>query len=199
MAGLKLSQAAWAEPGRLEELAALSEADRQGLRRVFARQWALGKSAAVQEAREALLNSPGGFLAKPGRDGLGGSPHKFEDAEVLELLAAAERGEAPATGWVVMEKVSPPVHPSLVLRGDSEPSGGDLFELRPSVGELGIFAAAVADAGQPTARLRSRATGHLLRSKHVLTSDGGVCRGNAVIDTPYLVRGSWAAKDSWQV
>ena len=46
--------------------------------------------------------------------------------------------------------------------------------------------------------LRARAVGHLVRSKHAGTDDGGVCRGNAVIDSPLLVRGDWAARSSWR-
>ena len=37
-----------------------------------------------------------------------------------------------------------------------------------------------------------------MRSKHAGTDDGGVCRGNAVIDSPLLVRGDWAARSSWR-
>ena len=62
----------------------------------------------------AITAAPGGaFLAKPGRDGLGGAPHLFAHNAVAVLAAFAPAHDADAAGWVVMRV--PPAHASAVL------------------------------------------------------------------------------------
>ena len=107
-----------------------------------------------------------------------------------------------------METAQPPAHASLILdchnkerskqspstagedQADAKPVLGVECAIRPSVAELGIYVTGVKTSVRTG--LQSKAVGHLMRSKDVRTSDGGVCRGNAVIDSPLLVLGPWA-------
>ncbi|CAK0860905.1 unnamed protein product [Prorocentrum cordatum] len=150
----------------------------QRLRRCFARQE--DPSAESEEAKQAVRaakDDPASWVMKPQVEGSG---DLLFGVDIPKTLGAKSRDEL--AEFILMERISPPVVPSAVLR--AEPSRRAEPVVRRSVSELGIFGAFLADG---TEVLQNVALGPLLRSKAKDTSQGGVFVGNAVVDVPLLV------------
>jgi len=132
--------------------------------------------------------------------------HIFGRKKVLDLCAKAIIGtDSRAKGLVIQALARPKPRPSLVLtakqlnvNNNSPSDDKPIAHLRPSVPELGIFVTAVIDAFQKKDKIDEKKNysyryvqagqpiGHLVRSKHSDTNDGGLCRGNAIVDSPLL-------------
>lgn len=175
LASLKRSQVEWSSVG-IDSLA-LSPSDKRDVLACAAPQFALDDPLQAQQAVATLDMDPAPFVAKPARDGFcGGAPHIFDKQTITDMAVRADKD---AAGWIVQRCAQPTPRPSLVL----DPSAPALVDSRPSIPELGIYGVAL-HAGRTS---YTRAVGHLVRSKHVETKDGGICRGNAVLDSPLLV------------
>ena len=108
------------------------------------------------------------FLAKPGRDGLGGAPHLFAHNAVAVLAACAAAHDADTAGWVVMRVVAPPAHASAVLELPDE------ADHSPLASPFAPAAAAGAATGSGTlcaVRLPSRAP----RAPSAVRLSSGAC------------------------
>ncbi|KAJ8612856.1 hypothetical protein CTAYLR_002028 [Chrysophaeum taylorii] len=183
LAGLKRAQVEWSCKRGLDRLPGVSDDDRNALLGVALPQFALDDAASAVRAQAAVnLDQSRPFVAKPGRDGFSGG-HIFDRAAIANLATRATLAgttNRDARGWIVQARACPRPRPSLVLEGGDD---NLLVSSRPSVPELGIFATALVTPD----RRYARSVGHLVRSKHVDANDGGICRGNAVLDSPLLV------------
>merc|ERR1711957_365202 len=97
-----------------------------------------------------------------------GSGELLFDAAMADALRSKSKAEL--AEFVLMERIRPPVTPSLVV-SSAKPGQRPEIQVRPSVGELGIFGVFLADG---TAVSKNAAVGHLLRSKALQTQQGGV-------------------------
>lgn len=195
LACLKRAQVEWSCKAGLDRLAngdALSSSEKDLIRRAALPQFALDTAASALLAQSAVsvhANRP--FVCKPGRDGFGGGhPHIFDRSTVLKIATQACDSSiaGDARGWIVQACAKPRASPSLIVadtRDDRQP----LVTSRPSIPELGIFVVGLytpAHPSLPVEVIPARTVGHLVRSKHTDTKDGGLCRGNAVLDSPLL-------------
>jgi len=182
LAGLKRAQVAWSRKRRLDDLLLKSgaAADKRLILEVAAPQFALDDPDDLQRAVAAMEKDPERpFVAKAARDGL--REHVFDRRAILDLAADAGAGDAHARAVVVQAVARPEPRPSLVV-ATTNSKEGPLAVVRPSVPELGIFVVHCPgfEPGGP------RVAGHLVRSKHAKTKDGGLCRGNAIVDSPLI-------------
>jgi len=176
LAGMKKVQQLLCEPQQLRRFLPAGPAEL--LARSFARMGDPGSVAAEDQACvQAAKEDPGSWVLKPQVEGSG---ELFFDGDVPRVLGSRSAEEL--AEFILMERVMPPVTPSLVFRAPE----GQRAEVgvRDSVAELGIFGAFLADGEQV---LRNEAVGHLLRSKAKQTNQGGVFVGNAVVDAPLLL------------
>ena len=171
LAGLKRAQVAWSK--NPEGLLRLSRVDQDVIRNVAVPQFALDDPIDAQRCVDALTDDKTSFVAKAARDGLNGQAHVFDRKPIRDLASRAVHGDATAKGLVVQALARPRPRPSLVIGPANDPI------VRPSIPELGIFVTAVNNHAP-------RIVGHLVRSKHVDTDDGGLCKGNAIVDSPLV-------------
>ncbi len=167
LCGTKKMQQTLAMPGVLEDILP----DRERIARIrgcFAGLSALDSVVAV----EAALQSPTDFVLKPQREGGGNNLYGEAMVQALRGLRDEERD-----GWILMERIHPPVSENTLLRDGVEPTQTRV------VSELGIFAACLGRDGE---LLESRTLGHLLRTKPAHADEGGVAAGVAVLDSPHL-------------
>eukprot|EP00928_Gymnodinium_smaydae_P079853 TRINITY_DN63688_c0_g1_i1.p1 TRINITY_DN63688_c0_g1~~TRINITY_DN63688_c0_g1_i1.p1 ORF type:complete len:609 (+),score=170.63 TRINITY_DN63688_c0_g1_i1:39-1829(+) len=208
LAGMKKVQQLLCEPAQLARFLPDADADvravgggpvAERLRRTFARQGDPSETATSAEAAAcvaAALAAPEDWVLKPQVEGSGELFFGEDVPRVLQSRTPAELAE-----FILMERIRPPVTPSIVLAPVAQaPAAADAMAtadgkaadapeppralVRGSVSELGIFGVFFADGSKV---MQNEAVGHLLRSKARHTNQGGVFVGNAVVDAPVLV------------
>jgi glutathione synthetase len=136
------------------------------LREVFARQWA-GNSIPSDVSSE-LVADPSRFILKPQTEGGG---HNLHGADIVSTLT---RDASERVKYILMEKIRPPTHPTVVLRG------GMRENVTSAVGELGVFSTVLVSNGNI---LFNRPMGTLLRVKDSEEKEGGVACGASALSS----------------
>jgi len=180
---------AWSSKRGLDRLPTLSDDDKSAVLSAALPQFALDRIGDRLAAQSAVsIDHARNFVAKPGRDGFGGGlPHIFDRPTVLRLATEACNAQGDQRGWIIQACARPLPRPSLLVLPDASTPDTVNVAWRPSVPELGIFAVCLAGPDLPPSHQGSAAVGHLVRSKHADTQDGGLCKGYAVLDSPLLL------------
>merc|ERR1712039_517668 len=105
---------------------------------------------------EKVLNAPDNFVMKPQIEGSGSVI--FGD-EMVNILKTRPKN---LSEYIIMEKINPPVYPSLVFSGDQKS-----VVKRDSIGEIGIYSSFV--AGEKRNIVQNESFGQLFRTKGVTT------------------------------
>ena len=159
---------------------AASAADAALLRGFFAGQWSLedmrdpDTAAVVADA----VAHPERYVLKPQREGGGNNSYGAELAARLSAAAAAGGGGGTSlAAYILMQRILPPVHRAVMVRGGAAVEADTLSE-------LGVYSTFVRRGERV---LLSREAGHLVRTKAATSDEGGVAAGFAVLDSPILV------------
>lgn len=166
-----------ARPGVVERYAA-SAADAQLLRSFFAGLWGLEDLASSPETQAVVDDAvahPERYVLKPQREG-GGNNH-YGEALRDKLAAARSAGGAGLGAYILMQRIQPPVHRSIMVRLGAAVEADTLSE-------LGVYSTYVRRGDRV---LLSAEAGTLVRTKAATSDEGGVASGYAVLDSPLLV------------
>ena len=176
LAGCKKIQQALAQPGVLERFVD-DVGECADMRKVFAGLYAMDGEEAMEAVKLGLEN-PGAYVLKPQREGGGNNLYGDELVDALKTYdPAASPGEpGDLSAYILMQRIFPPSHSTLCLRG------GELVRLE-TLSELGVYGGylRVGDAV-----VMNEVGGHLLRTKAATSDEGGVAAGYAVLDSPLL-------------
>ncbi|CAI5936629.1 unnamed protein product [Closterium sp. NIES-64] len=188
LAGAKKVQQQLAQPGVLERFVS-DEASLQAMRQCFAGLWSLEEErgagegpadggAARNEIISKAIREPSEFVLKPQREGGGNNIYNEEITRKLtELTEAGEAGRQELAAFILMQRLFPPVHRSVLIRR-CQHSWND------TLSELGAYGTYLRNGDKVVI---NAAAGHLLRTKTATSNEGGVASGFAVLDSPYLV------------
>ncbi|CAI5496888.1 unnamed protein product [Closterium sp. Naga37s-1] len=188
LARAKKVQQQLARPGVLERFVS-DEASLQAMRQCFAGLWSLEEEGGAAEgggddgaARNAIIakaiQEPSEFVLKPQREGGGNNIYDEEITRKLtELTEAGEAGRQELAAFILMQRLFPPVHRSVLIRR-CQHSWND------TLSELGVYGTYLRNGDRVVI---NAAAGHLLRTKTATSNEGGVASGFAVLDSPYLV------------
>ncbi|CAI5997705.1 unnamed protein product [Closterium sp. NIES-64] len=188
LAGAKKVQQQLAQPGVLERFVS-DEASLQAMRQCFAGLWSLEEErgagegpadggAARNEIISKAIREPSEFVLKPQREGGGNNIYDEEITRKLtELTEAGEAGRQELAAFILMQRLFPPVHRSVLIRR-CQHSWND------TLSELGVYGTYLRNGDKVVI---NAAAGHLLRTKTATSNEGGVASGFAVLDSPYLV------------
>lgn len=177
LAGTKKVQQMLAVPGTLEGLLGEESPHVEALRECFAGLWSLDGPRGT-EAVQLALEKPKQYVLKPQREGGGNNVYGEDIVPVL-------RSGIGLGGYILMQRIFPPLHRTPMLRN------GKVSEV-DAVSELGIYSVFLEKDGQV---LLEKGIGHLLRTKAAESDEGGVAAGFAVLDSPLLVEDEpyWAS------
>jgi len=172
--GSKTVQPILAKQGVLERY--LKPEDCLKLRRVFVGMTNLDPALEDKESISTVLadviKKPEDFVLKPQREGGGCNFYGKAIPEQLKQLSEDER-----KGYMIMERVRPPVTTSVHMREGK-------VSVIPSVSEVGIYSVYLGDGKE---ELVNRTAGILCRTKEETMTEGGVASGYAVIDSLFLI------------
>ena len=131
-------------------------------------------AAMVAKAREC----PELFVLKPQREGGGNNVWGDDIAAALSADAEAQgyKSDEELLGFVLMERIMPPFHPALFMRGGEVTRG-------KATSELGVFGTFLGDG---KSELHNEYAGYILRSKLEGVDEGGVAAGYAHMDVALL-------------
>eukprot|EP00899_Mesostigma_viride_P010761 jgi/Mesvir1/19687/Mv09956-RA.1 len=174
LAGTKKIQQMLALPGVVERYAA-TPADAAEVRELFAGLWALEGDGDAPAIIEEAMKEPRRFVLKPQREGGGNNTYGDNIPQKLQQLLAP--GGEGCAGYILMERIRPPIHPGTFLRNGA-------VVTCDSLSELGIYSTYLRVDGDV---LINKASGHLLRTKSSTSDEGGVATGYAVLDSPFLI------------
>lgn len=170
--GAKKVQQALSTPGTLEKFASSPE-DAALLASCFAGLYALGEGD-DQGVVDMALEDPHSYVLKPQREGGGNNLYDDNLVQALKSMSYQDRG-----GYILMQKILPAsVRGSLVRRGKVVYDGD-------CVCELGVFGVSLREYDSDRI-LMDDVVGHILRTKPVLTDEGGVAAGYAFLSSPKL-------------
>jgi glutathione synthetase len=130
----------------------------------------------VDDASVAMVLACGGkgFVMKPQREGGGNNIYEGDiPAALASMQDAADR-----RAYIFMSMIRPPALPSVLVRS------GVASAPQPTLSELGIFSTFLGDGEHV---VRNEFAGHLLRTKPLEATEGGVASGYSVLDSPELV------------
>lgn len=173
LAGAKKIQQALAKEGTLEKFLTDSK-QIQDVREIFTGLWSLDYNAEGDAAVEMALKNPAKYVLKPQREGGGNNLYGDDIPKALQTMV----GSKERSGWILMEKIIPPVQSNYLIRATSEVKPADI------VSELGVFGVII---GDENSILVNKQVGHMLRSKASTANEGGVAGGAGALDSPYLV------------
>uniref|UniRef100_A0AAY4EDE5 Glutathione synthetase n=1 Tax=Denticeps clupeoides TaxID=299321 RepID=A0AAY4EDE5_9TELE len=174
LAGTKKVQQELARPGVLESFFPNEPDAVDQIRATFAGQYTLDMGEEGDRTVAMALAEPDVFVLKPQREGGGNNIYGSEICQVLEAV----KGGSERTAYILMDKIRPRPSHNYLLRP------GEPLRLNACLSELGAFGAYVRHGKD---MVMNECVGHLLRTKSVEYSDGGVAAGVAVLDNPLLV------------
>uniref|UniRef100_A0A8C4PY86 Glutathione synthetase n=1 Tax=Eptatretus burgeri TaxID=7764 RepID=A0A8C4PY86_EPTBU len=147
------------------------------LQQTFTTMFSLDDGEDGDKAVQKALANPSGYVLKPQRDGGG---NNLYDEDIVHFFESNERGlqRKDRAAFILMHRLRPPPEWNVPIRPNTLP--------RPElcVSELGVFGAYVRCG---TDMIFNSCCGHLLRSKNAMCNEGGILRGDAMLDNPYLV------------
>ncbi|OCT62849.1 hypothetical protein XELAEV_18043940mg [Xenopus laevis] len=144
------------------------------IRETFTGLYSLDIGEEGDEAVRVALANPDQFVLKPQREGGGNNLYGEELKEKLQECKDSEE----RTSYILMDKINPKPLKNCLLRA------GGRVQISECISELGMFGVYVRHREQ---MIYNDQVGHLLRTKAIEHSDGGVAAGVAVLDNPYLV------------
>ena len=122
-----------------------------------------------------------GYVMKPQREGGGNNIYESD----IPAALAAMPDQAERRGYIFMSMIRPPAQQGIMVRSST------VMPPQLTLSELGIYSSFLGDGrGSGTAGNVagfSRFVGHLLRTKAVDSTEGGVASGYSVLDSPLLV------------
>ncbi|XP_013871723.1 glutathione synthetase [Austrofundulus limnaeus] len=174
LVGTKKVQQVLARPGVLERFFPDQPEVVEQIRATFAGLYTLDLGPEGDKTVAMALTEPDRFVLKPQREGGGNNLYGSELIQELNRV----KGGSERTAYILMDKIVPAPVQNYLLRRDAP------LKLSSCVSELGAFGVYVR---QGEDMLMNECVGHLLRTKSVEHSDGGVASGVAVLDNPLLV------------
>ncbi|KAK6634280.1 hypothetical protein RUM44_004891 [Polyplax serrata] len=176
LAGTKKVQQALAQPNILEKY--LKDAKTvEMVRDTFTGLYSLDFTKEGEEAIEMAIKNPEKYVLKPQREGGGNNVYGKEIRDkVIEMRNSEER-----MGWILMDRIFPPVQASYIIRPGTECKFDHLQDI---VSELGIFGCIIGDKDKVYI---NRQAGHMFRTKPSTANEGGVAGGVGCLDSPFLV------------
>ena len=173
LAGTKKVQQALALPGMLNRF--LSDEDQiKRVKDIFTGLYSFDKNEGGDEAVKMALENPENFVMKPQREGGGNNIYGLDIPEALAKMSDVERA-----AYILMERISPPISRSYMLRPGAQSSP----EIVDMLSELGIFGAIIGSKGKI---VYNHQVGHMLRTKLSSANEGGVAAGLGALDSVYL-------------
>jgi glutathione synthase len=169
LVGAKKVQQQLANSGELERFLSAEEGCAEA-RSTFAGLWQ------VDDASVAMVMEKNGvgYVMKPQREGGGNNIYNEEISKELKNMTKEER-----SAYIFMELIQPPeIQGTMVRSGKSGEGQGTLSE-------LGIYSSFL---GNGDSVYHSNYIGHLLRTKPLDATEGGVASGYSVLDSPRLVK-----------
>uniref|UniRef100_A0A5S6QAI3 Glutathione synthetase n=1 Tax=Trichuris muris TaxID=70415 RepID=A0A5S6QAI3_TRIMR len=115
---------------------------------------------------------PTGYVLKPSREGGG---HNFYANDMVDLLKSCEQTERHA--YILMKKIKPPEHRNVFVKSNVE------WKLQSCASELGIFGFLL---GNMREIFDQRDGTFILRTKLHAENEGGLMRGTACVDSPFI-------------
>jgi len=177
LAGTKKVQQSWyQDDGKiLRQRFGLSDTQVSDLLTVFARQ---GIPSNDSKIAEMALANPDDWVMKPQREGGGHNLYGHDLVQALRDKSVHELSQ-----YVLMERMKPNPAPALVIDGEASFIARRVVPciIEDGVSELGIYSYYI-----PSIK-KNVICGHLLRTKSIASSEGGVNAGFAVLDTLQLL------------
>ncbi|KAH3732567.1 glutathione synthetase [Pelomyxa schiedti] len=166
--GTKKVQERLADPGVLERFLT-SPSDQKTCKECFTAFLDVENPQSVQQA----IKDPNDWVMKRQRGGGGNNLFGKQMVEALESSAISS--------YTIQKLIKPKARSTWVMTPTN-----DLPTLFNAVSELGIFGVLIRNK-RTQQEIVNEAAGHLLRTKDISSSDGGVCNGLAVLDSPVLI------------
>jgi len=172
LVGTKKIQQVLSEDGMVEKFIT-KQSSAALLRTCFAGMYSLDDQDKPQEVIKNVLASPDNYVMKPQREGGGNLLFGETMIKALTTMAPQERAS-----YIIMEKIVPRVVDTYVIVKNGT------LAVMDAISELGTYGVFI---GSDKKTYANGVAGTLLRTKSHNDSDGGVCAGVAVLDSPYLV------------
>ncbi|XP_003704661.1 glutathione synthetase [Megachile rotundata] len=178
LAGTKKVQQSLANPNVLSTFLNNDNEVKQ-IQEVFAGLYSLEFNEEGDRIIEKAVLEPKKYVLKPQREGGGNNVYD----EKIKLRLEAMKNSEERCGWILMDRLYPPVQKSYIVRPQNEPFDNYLrfFDI---VSELGIYGVVIGDR---ETILYNEEVGHVLRTKSSGENEGGIAAGIGAIDSPYLV------------
>ncbi|XP_071394974.1 glutathione synthetase-like isoform X1 [Centroberyx affinis] len=171
LAGTKKVQQELARPGVLERFFPDQPQVVEQIRATFAGQYTLDMGPEGDQTVAMALAKPDEFVLKPQREGGG---NNFFGEDIVRILEEV-KGDKRRAAYILMDRIRPKVEHNVLLRR------GLPLQLSSVCYEIGVFGAYVRHGGE---MVLNEAAGHTLRTKSIEHSDGGVCNGVTIFDSP---------------
>ncbi|XP_064640125.1 glutathione synthetase-like [Lineus longissimus] len=172
LAGMKKIQQVLCEPGMVEKFIEDPDAA-SDVRETFAYQYSLDGPEG-DSAIQLAMESPEKYVLKPQREGGGHNIYSDDIPKLLDKIKDTEE----RNNYILMELIHPLENHNYIMKANALAYSGDV------ISELGIFGVLISSGDTI---LRNNTVGHLLRTKPVGISEGGIASGAAGLDSPYLV------------
>ena len=169
LVGAKKAQQQLANEGEVERFLSFDEGSAQ-VRQSFAGLYEVDDASVAM----VLEQSGKGFVMKPQREGGGNNIYEGD----IPAALASMQDPAERRAYIFMSMIRPPALPSVLVRS------GVASAPQPTLSELGIFSTFLGDGNTV---VRNEFAGHLLRTKPLEATEGGVASGYSVLDSPKLI------------
>ncbi|KZC04586.1 PREDICTED: glutathione synthetase-like [Dufourea novaeangliae] len=170
LAGTKKIQQSLAYPNALDiflkETGIIKE-----IQEVFAGLYSLEFNDEGDAIIEKAKADPQKYVLKPQREGGGNNIYNENIREQLESMKFLEE----RTGWILMDRLYPPVQKNYIVRAQNEPFEKHSLSLFDVVSELGIYGVVIGDHENI---MYNECVGHILRTKPSNENEGGIAAGN---------------------
>ncbi|KAJ3217057.1 hypothetical protein HK099_005613 [Clydaea vesicula] len=169
--GSKKIQQILATPGVVERYLE-DPAEVKLIRSCFTGLYPLDNSMEGKEAIKKALATPEKFVMKPQREGGGNNVYGLDIPPVISKL-----NELELNGYILMDLIQTPDMSNVMVKQGE-------ISVKPVISELGIYGVWVSDENEVYI---NEDCGHLVRTKNVGVTEGGVATGFSVLDSPLLV------------
>ncbi|KAL6257037.1 hypothetical protein P5V15_011972 [Pogonomyrmex californicus] len=179
LAGTKKVQQSLAQPNALKKFLK-DESSIIKVQEIFAGLYTLDFNDDGEKAVEMGINEPNKFVLKPQREGGGNNIYNENIRTWLNSMKKSQE----RTGWILMDRIYPPLQKNYLIRAAKEPSFEDKIDLSDVITELGIYGVIVGDSNEI---MLNEQVGHILRTKASSEDEGGIVAGVGALDSPYLI------------